>query len=289
MLATREHNGKKGEDRTLAILSDEFWILKRNVDVEGADFLVQVPVASMEEMIERRNRIASLGIVQSKHFEGRNQVRIGKKYIYEGQEVCPQFFAFLHTNDEAGRHHYFFTARELADNLYESKCGGFLCFSLTKSRDYGQFRDLPESRILSTIKAAVLRAEHDRNERYVKRLYEIFELPTQHYDPEPRFSYLLTHVDSHPVVLCRNERLGDRHLLEYRRDLFKNFGNFTWGYVGTGSYFLATCLLAHHFDGAAPPPELVERLLRNLLQHLPAGKDHCITSSDIRAALVADD
>ena len=286
MLAKQEHNGGKGEARTCSILINEFWILERNVDVEGADFLVQVPALSQEELVKRRNRIQSLGIIQAKYFEGKNQVRISREYVLEAGSPFSEFFAILHTDDEeGGHHHYFFDAKDIVNNLYESSCGKYFCFSFTKNRDYKEFRDIPEKTILSRIRTAVLLAECDRNQRLVKQLYHIFATPTQHYDIHPEFTYKLAYVDDHPIVLCRNQKNGNKHLLEYRRDIFKNLGNFTWGYKGTGSYFLSACLLAHHFDGAAPSEDLVLRLRDNLLLHLDRELEHTITSNDIRAAI----
>jgi hypothetical protein len=39
---TSQENGVVGEARTRAFLVDRFWVLERSVDIEGADFLIQL-------------------------------------------------------------------------------------------------------------------------------------------------------------------------------------------------------------------------------------------------------
>ena len=53
----REENGKKGEARTEAFLLDSFWTMKRSVDVDGADFLVQEQTNTLEELRERVKKL----------------------------------------------------------------------------------------------------------------------------------------------------------------------------------------------------------------------------------------
>jgi hypothetical protein len=61
-LAKQQENREKGETRTQAILTNAFWVLKRNVDIDGADFLIQIPAESIEELRERHKRIEILGV-----------------------------------------------------------------------------------------------------------------------------------------------------------------------------------------------------------------------------------
>ena len=75
-LAKQQENGTKGEARTQAFLLDEFWVLRRSVDVDGADYLVQIQADTTEELEARQYSIQPFGVVQSKFFEGRNEVRL---------------------------------------------------------------------------------------------------------------------------------------------------------------------------------------------------------------------
>jgi len=169
-LAKQESNGKKGERRTEAILLDKFWVLKRSVDIEGADFLVQIPSDSLEELLDAKKKIQVFGIIQAKFFEGNNQVKILKKYV-ENDNGNPrtEFFAFLHTDDEEGENvHYFFTAKDIQDEFYLNKKKTHYCFKLTVNRKYEKYRNLPKRNILNKIEMGILETEKIRNKEFIK-------------------------------------------------------------------------------------------------------------------------
>jgi hypothetical protein len=286
MLAKQNKNGAKGEARTEAVLLDEFWVLRRSVDVEGADFLVQLPSDSLEELRVKRDKIQIFGIVQAKYFEGRNQVRIKKKYVLDNGKPLIEFFAFLHTDDiEGEKQHYFFTAQDIINEFYLDSNGEYYCFSLTNERDYSAFKNIKDKKILGIIRTAILQAEYSKNQKIINKLYQRFSFPTQHYDNKPKFIYKLRIVEKHHIVLCFNEKTEKIHLLEYRRDLHDSPGSFTWGYCGGGAYFLSICLLAHHFDGVAPSKELILRLLYNLIANLKLESERDITTEDLCNAI----
>ena len=172
-LAKREENGTKGETRTQAILIDYFWVLKRSVDVEGADLLLQIPADSLDELWERKSKIQVLGVIQAKYFEGNNQVKIQKKYV-ENNSGHPRtdFFAMLHSNDEDGENvQYFFTANEVQKEFYEDKKKEYYCFSLTKDRDYANFKNKKKKHIGAVIKEGILKTEQERNKELIEIIY----------------------------------------------------------------------------------------------------------------------
>ena len=172
-IAKREENQKKGEIRTQALLLDSFWVLIRSVDIEGADFLLQIPAESLDELWERKNKNQVLGVIQAKYFEGANQVRILKKYVQDDSALPrTDFFAMLHSNDENGEDvHYFFTANEIQNEFYEDKSSKYYCFSLTQNRDYIKFKNKRKKEILATIKEGILKTEKERNKELVKIVY----------------------------------------------------------------------------------------------------------------------
>lgn len=172
-LAKRDENREKGEIRTQAILSDSFWILKRSVDIEGADFLLQIPGESLDELWERKKRIQVLGIVQAKYFEGKNQVRIARDYVEDKSGIpWTEFFGFLHTNKDVGEHiDYFFTAQEIQKEFSLSSDSKYYCFSITKDRDYVKHRNLNKSNIIDTIKNGILNTEEERNKAFIRVIY----------------------------------------------------------------------------------------------------------------------
>ncbi|EAS64468.1 hypothetical protein L4D04_15575 [Photobacterium angustum] len=286
MIAKQEFNGKRGEARTSAILLDRFWVLQRSVDVEGADCLVQLTANSLQELTQRKNKIQAIGIVQSKFFEGRNQVKIKKEYVIDNGKPSLEFFALLHTDDENGNEvHYFFSSEEIVENFYLNSQKDHYCFSITNERKYSEFKNIAKKKLLDRIETAILTAEIERNTKFVNALYSIFMIPTQHYQDHPNFIYKLRELEGHSIVLCEDQTKGNRHLLEYRRDLFNNLGSFSWGYIGTGTYFLSVCILAHHLNGHTPTEELVLKLQHNLIGTLDTWDEHDITSSEIQKAI----
>ncbi len=171
MLAKQDKNRAKGEVRTEAILLDEFWVIRRSVDVEAADFLVQLPSDSIEELRIKRDKIQILGIVQAKYFEGKNQVRIEKKYVLDNGQPLTEFFAILHTDDINGENqHYFFSAQDIVNEFYLDSNNEYYCFSLTNERDYGAFKNVKNKEILDTIRAAILQAEYSKNQKFINKL-----------------------------------------------------------------------------------------------------------------------
>ena len=251
MLEKQAMNGAKGEARTEAILLDEFWVLRRSVDVEAADFLVQLPSDTIEELRMKKDKIQVFGIVQSKYFEAKNQVKIEKKYVLDNGQPLTEFFAILHTDNINGeKQYYFFSAQDIVNEFYLDSNNKYYCFSLTNERDYGAFKNVKNEEITDTIRTAILQTEYSKNQKIINKLYKIFSISTQHFDNKPKFIYKLRIVEGHQIVLCFDEKTDHTHLLEYRRDI-ATLGGFGWGYGGTGPYFLSTCILAHHFNGVS--------------------------------------
>ena len=110
----QEMNGKIGENLTEALLLDQFYVLKRKPDIEGADFLAQIQYDTLELIRRAKERIQVFGIIQSKYFEGNNEVKIAKEYVEDDESVRTEFFALLHTKDEDEKKVcYFFLASEI--------------------------------------------------------------------------------------------------------------------------------------------------------------------------------
>lgn len=176
ILAKKEENGKKGEARTNAVLLDSFWVFTRSVDVEGADFLVQIPADTLEELREKTYKIQVLGMIQAKYFEGNNQVKILKKYVEDSMGIPrTEFFAMLHTNDkECEDVHYFFSATEIQTEFYRDLNDEYYRFSITQDRDYANFKNKRKKDILSKIKNGILNTEEDRNLEFIKIIYMHF-------------------------------------------------------------------------------------------------------------------
>jgi len=72
-------NGQQGEDRTRQIIGKRFKYICYSIDVDGADFGVEL--LPSDRIIDDINRIQVVGRVQSKYFENNNEVKISKKYL----------------------------------------------------------------------------------------------------------------------------------------------------------------------------------------------------------------
>ena len=99
-LSKQAENGIKGQTRTEAILADNFWLHRISVDVEGRDVMVEPKKNNLEEIRNSKNEIATLGIVQSKFFEGNNEVKIAREYVEDIEGIYTDFFVIIHTADK---------------------------------------------------------------------------------------------------------------------------------------------------------------------------------------------
>ena len=122
----RMQNGSIGEARTKSFLIDRFWILERSVDVDGADFIVQIRLTG-EEAISQK--LTKFGRIQSKFCQdGNTPIRLRKSYVVDSQgKARLDFFLIVCTGIEDNQSMYLLTAKDILENfdesekLYESK------------------------------------------------------------------------------------------------------------------------------------------------------------------------
>lgn len=285
-LGLTEINGSIGESQTMAILLNKFWVLKRTPDVDGADFLVQSGHQSLRELRDSNSQIKIFGIVQSKYFEGKNSVKIHKQYVLDGEDPREEFFCIFHSKDKDGNGvHYFFKATDVFESMRSSKCGKFFVFKLTKNRSYEEYKNIKTSVILNEIEKGMTSVAAEKNKEYINRLFNIIITPTQHHYDTPDFTYHLRIVDGVRVPICINNMNNHKHLLEMRRDLYINQGDYFWGNKGAGSKFLAVSILAHHFNGDPPSSDQVASLIENLISKIGPSDELKINTQDIVDAL----
>ncbi|MDR3412243.1 MAG: hypothetical protein P4L87_15075 [Formivibrio sp.] len=280
-LAKREENGEKSETLTQSILLSRFWVLKRSADVDGADFLVQRQCDDLVELRLRAREIQILGIVQSKYFENSNRVNVQKAYVLDNDQPRKEFFCSLHTHDEEGeRMHYFFSAEDIVKEFEVSSCGEFYWFSLTKERQYTEYKNPKDRFVLDKIERGMNVAEGNANRGFLQKKLKMFATPTMHLQKVPNFQYTLTIVNDVHMVTVKNMTTGFSRPLEARRDLYQNQGDFYWGDDYTGCQFLAVSILAHHFDGDLPEGAPVDAL-RDLLRSLDDSSTYVIKSQTL--------
>jgi hypothetical protein len=209
----QEKHGKKGEARTLDVLLDHFIVHKIIPDVEGRDFMAELP-----------GGISSVNaIIQSKFFENNNEVIIRKEYIFDSEGVKTEFFALLHTNDETSNQiRYFFTAHEIRDHWRLSKRNkgkkqiDYFIFKLNK-RDYQKyepFKGKSNLEINKTIEDGILKTDEYRNQKNIRTIKEGFKNPTQQVF-ENSNKELFKRIENKPIVDKLYEALSE--FKEFRR------------------------------------------------------------------------
>lgn len=167
-------NGAQGESRTKTILLKKFLVYEGSYDIEGRDFSVEIIQDSIQEQRRIRKKVNVLGIVQSKFFEGKNQVKIAADYVTDVEGARTDFFALIHTtDDESTDHTYFFTAHQIKKNFLfrtEKDENSYYVFKLAKNRTYDNFKDIPDSQINEIIEAEILRTKEYRNQEFIQSI-----------------------------------------------------------------------------------------------------------------------
>ncbi|MCG8455742.1 MAG: DUF6166 domain-containing protein [Holophagales bacterium] len=261
----RQLNGRVGELRTEAILAKHFWILFRSVDVDGADLMIELPAATDSDLRHRRTRVVCHGTVQAKYCEWSNPVRVARDYVVEASgEPRSDFFLFIHSDrevvDDIVPVDYFFTAPEIVEHFSLTKGDLYYEFRLTHNREFEEFRDIRRRVIISRIQGQLEEAS-DRYRKELSRSLHLYTGEAGHAGSDASFTYLFRKLERTSLVLVRNEETKATQLLEPRRDLYKCFGGFEWGYRGTGPQFLTASLLAHHLGDVASTKQQRERFL----------------------------
>lgn len=260
----QSENGSRGETKSCARLIDDFWILNRSVDADGADIVIQCRHPSPDHMRMHREQVAAFGFVQAKFFQGTNQVRVDKKYIQNGDgAIRRDFFVFVHTLDRNDNPvDYFFSAADVANvwNVTKDDCNYY--FALAAGRDYAEFRNLSRRELREKIECGVF--DHVRHVLR-KEVFRSVSLRASTRSPHHANSrYILCRPHGCPVVLYVSDDDAG-HVVEARKDIFQSRGWFEWGYCGEGPKLLAASLFAHFFWGLRPTWDEIEALTVDLV------------------------
>lgn len=145
----QQFNKIKGEQRTKSLLVDRFLVDKPDYDLIGADLVVaEIPV-SEDEWNERISTGEVRALVQAKYVQDENTGHYIKHRYVLDKDGSPKnnFFLFVHSTNSNGDHKkYFFTAREIFDNL-PKKVNGFY-FRIGKEDNHKKFSQLSNKEIL---------------------------------------------------------------------------------------------------------------------------------------------
>lgn len=113
-----EH-GAAGEARTKAFLLDRFWVLERSVDIDGADFLIQLRSLSTRFTDTAPPRV---GIVQAKYYQDQATTQyIPCRYVIDDKgKPLKGFFAIMNVGQEDKAEMYLLSSREISETLDRS-------------------------------------------------------------------------------------------------------------------------------------------------------------------------
>ncbi|PWE47264.1 DUF6166 domain-containing protein [Pseudomonas prosekii] len=282
----RPENGYLGEARSKALLSKNFWVLTRSVDADSADIIVQLKVETTQELISKRTKTVELGYVQSKYFEGKNQVKILRSYVDDPEAPFRKgFFALVHTDDAEDRAvNYFFTAQEIQSHWYLNEAKDHYCFSLTQDREYKDFRNIPPRLMRDAIEEGI-RDLKSSVESLISRGFISMNSNTRNIHAPPG-KYVLTRPYNCPTAIYIDSE-GCSSPLDPRKDVFPYSGYFEWGYEGTAPKFLATSILTHFLGGDIPDNSAIDALFGYLIVRLDrySPEDHEIDAEMILRAL----
>lgn len=264
----QQENGNKGEELTRARIPREFWISKP-FDADGVDFLVMRRFESQEQIRDARVEPLKVGSIQSKFFEGENQVRIQMSYVEdEFGNSRKGYFAFLHTFDPNDVPiDYFFSADEIRTFWEPTLDRTSYYFSLRNDRDYENFRDLPPKLIREKLDQGIADLSKSAITSMLAKFANIYgsvRHPTCKYP-----KYLLTRLHRAPIAIFLDGSANVSYAIEPRKDVCPSCGTYEWGYDGEGPRLLAASILTHFFCGIPPTDVEINRLVVFLLNDLP--------------------
>ncbi|MDO6761753.1 hypothetical protein Q4566_16210 [Tamlana sp. 2_MG-2023] len=220
MVDKQNFNGNRGESRTKAILSEYFYVNERSVDIDGADFIVEIPFNSIQEF----RKFKEQGIVQAKYFENQNEVKIAKEYVEDIDTLRTNFFAFLHTNDEDGNKvHYFFSSSQIKKEFRLRKdkktLKEYYIFSLTKTKTFNNYKNLTDKIISRSIKNGILTTEEYSRQKLIREVEEKHKNPKKPVYENSNFELFKSIKDKHIIdqlYICLNQYKKFRRITSWR-------------------------------------------------------------------------
>lgn len=248
MLDKQNFNGNIGEIRTEVILSEYFLVSHRKVDIDGTDFIVEIPFDNRDEFRNFKEQ----GVVQAKFFENNNQVKIARDYIENPDGFRTNFFAFIHTNDELGKkNHYFFTASQIKKEFRlrrdKKTLKEYFIFSLTKRRKFLNYKNLTEDFINRTIKEGILLTEEYARQKLIREIEEQYKNPKKNIRDNNNLELFKSIKGKHIVdqlYICLTSYKNFRRITSWRLIDKISF----YKKINTSTYYNAFSLFTNHPD-----------------------------------------
>lgn len=280
----QQENGQQGQKLSDVILSKDFWTILRSVDVDAADLMVQRKYATQEEIQADRTTPLQFATVQAKFFEGKNQVKIARHYVFNEDGKSPRraFLAFLHTyDDDEGHVHYLFDAGEIIGKWEERE--DYYFFALTEDRTYEDFRKLSPKKVREKVNSAISQSTSQSIAWGWKMAADLYSTVRAPHSLEPKYQLMKVGEACIAIFEGGYGQLG--HPLDMRKDVIPSPGTFDWGYAGTGPRLLAASLLTHFFCGRRPNESEITKTLDYLISRLERDKEARFGKEEILKAL----
>ncbi|MFC5626183.1 hypothetical protein [Algoriphagus winogradskyi] len=159
----RMQNASIGEARTKAFLIDRFWILERSVDIDGADFIVQLKLTETDIL----NTDIRFGRVQAKFVQdGNTPIRIKKSYFLDNHGNPRLDFSLLVNTGNSNEHKLFLLFSSDIKRIFSRGKENYVtCLAMKVLTD--EFEVCNKELALLRIENSIKSADFYRNRAYI--------------------------------------------------------------------------------------------------------------------------
>jgi len=173
-------NGGLGEARAKAFLLERFWVLERSVDIQGADYLIQRRLTSLNFMDKEPPK---LGVVQVKFIQdGATYVSINKDYVCNTKSIpYEEFFLLVFSGQEDKARSFLFSTRDIIENFKEKVDSDYNTFVMRGENIqlYKNFEIINKSISLNKIEHALKKSSFVNNRIFLSATNYIKLSPEQ--------------------------------------------------------------------------------------------------------------
>ncbi len=162
--------GQLGEARCQAFLLNRFWVMKRSVDVDGVDFIIELAnlQARFTDQLPPR-----LGVVQAKFSKSTKTTHyINVKYVCDDHgNPLRGFFLLVHVGKEDHEKMYLLTSKDIIDNLAIKNNVDFDCYVVGAKARTEQFEVTSKTTALDRIEAILQEQTRQDTERFLNSVH----------------------------------------------------------------------------------------------------------------------
>jgi hypothetical protein len=153
-------HGHLGQERTSSLLSEQFWVLRRSVDVDGADFLIQMANQNMTFGDPVPPRLCTVQSKFSQDEKTSHKIPINYVLDVNGKPI-PGFFVIVHMGFGGNKKRYLLSSSDIIDNLPRTSDG--TAYSIAKRAYSEEFEEPMDEDVLNRLEKELLKlTEEDR-------------------------------------------------------------------------------------------------------------------------------